>query len=398
MRKILIVMMPFLVIGLGIAGMMALHATKPAPEKTDTPDIRAPALYVENAYKAPVTLTVETQGTVTAQTEIDLVPQVSGKIVSVSPAFADGGIFSAGDILIEIESADYEFALTEAKAQIANAELTLAQEEARAEIAVRQWEWEEIKDKPSALALKKPHVNQARANLAAAKARHERALLDLERTKIRAPFSGRVREKSAGLGQYVSQGTRLARIFSTEIVEIRLPLTDQDLSELGLPVAFAAPDYDHAPKVLLSARLAGETRHWDGRIVRTDAAIDKDTRLFYAIAQVRDPYDEGAADGIPLPVGLYVTATIDGQFRTDSVIIPRTALRGKNKVYVAKADNTLTHRTVSILSANKDRVVIAHGVEAGERVIVSPVRDTREGMTIDPITAPKAATVAQAAK
>lgn len=398
MRKLLIVMLPIFVIALGIAGMMALHATKPAPKKTDAPRAGIPALYVENAFSAPVTLTIETQGTVASRTEIDLVTQVSGKIVSVSPTFADGGIFKAGETLISIESADYDFALTEAEAQVANAELALAQEEARAEIAARQWEWEEIKDKPTALALKLPHVAQARANLESAKARRKRALLDLERTKISAPFSGRIREKNADLGQYVSQGTRIARVFSTEIVEVRLPVTDQQLFELGLPIAFEASDYDHAPRVRFSAQLSGKVRQWEGRIVRTAAAIDKDTRLFYAIAQVRDPYGEGSADGIPLPVGLFVIASIDGQVRDDIVIIPRTALRGKNQVFVATEDNTFTQRRISILSADENRVIVSSGIKAGERVIVSPVREIREGMAIEPITRTPAPTLAQAAK
>lgn len=398
MRKLLIVMTPVLVIGLGIVGFMMLHATKPEPEKVDTPTARPPALYVENAHRTAVTLTVETQGTVASQTEIDLVPQIAGKIISVSPTFAGGGIFRAGETLITIEPDDYEHAVTEARARVADAELALAQEEARAEVARRQWDWDEIKDKPTALALKVPHVAQARANLEAAKAQLERAQLNLSRTKISAPFSGRIREKNADHGQYVSPGTPLARVFSTETVEVRLPLTDQQLAELGLPIAFAASDYDHAPIVRLNARLAGQDRQWEGRIVRTDAAIDEDTRLFYAIAQVRDPYGAGSADGVPLPVGLFVTASILGQTLDTAIVIPRTALRGKDQVYVVTEDDTLTKRTINIVSADESRVVVASGITEGERVIVSPVRGAHEGMKIEPLSATESARIAQAGK
>ncbi|GER00979.1 membrane protein [Iodidimonas gelatinilytica] len=383
MRKFLIVMTPIFVLGLGIAGFIILQATQPKPEKTEAPVLRPVTLAVATVRQEPTTLLVQTQGTVESQTEIDLIPQVSGRIVHVAPAFAGGGIFKANETLIQIESENYEFAVTQAEARVADAELVLAQEEARAAVARKQWDWDEITDKPTDLALKVPHVAQARANLASAKAQLDRAKLDLARTRISVPFSGRVREKSAGVGQYVSVGTRLGRVFSTEVVEVRLPLTDEEFTELNVPVAYAASDYETAPKVALKSQLAGRSHRWEGRIVRTDAAIDQDTRLLHAIAQIRDPYGAGGSNGTPLPVGLFVTGEIEGRTLENALIIPRAALRGKDQVYVVRDDNTLTIRTVDVVSANEDRVILASGVSAGEKIVTSPVRNAREGMAVE---------------
>lgn len=389
MRKFLVIMAPLGVILLGILGVVLLHATKPEPKKDDEIKQLAASLYVEPARREPVTLTIETQGTVASKNEIDLIPQISGRIDSVSHAFAAGGTFKKGDVLLEIDDANYRFAVTEAEAQVAAAALALAQEEARAEMARRQWQWDEVEknnEKPTPLALKVPHVEDARARLAGARAQLDRARLDLSRTRLTAPFDGRVREKAADIGQFVTAGTRLGRVFSTEVVEVRLPFTDQQLAELDLPIAYSAARYEDAPRVTLHARLAGEQRNWQGRIVRTDAAIDNQTRLFHAIVEVIDPYGSGSDQGVPLPVGLFVEASVEGRKLANALVIPRAALRGANSVYALDGENRLVVRTVTVLSSNADRVVLADGIEEGERVIVSPVRSVREGMLVDPLS------------
>ncbi|WP_281302098.1 MULTISPECIES: efflux RND transporter periplasmic adaptor subunit [unclassified Iodidimonas] len=398
MRKFLIVMTPILIIGAAIAGFAILQATQPLPEKADEPEIRPTSLYVVPVEQETITLMVESQGTVVSRTEIDLVAQVGGKIVAVSPAFAGGGIFRAGDTLLQIEPADYEYAVIQAKARIADQALILAQEEARAEVARKQWNWDEVTDKPTALALKEPNVAQARANLASAQAQLDRAELDLARTKISAPFNGRVRTKNADLGQYISPGSPLGQVFSTDMVEVRLPLTDRQMAELDLPIAYEAKSYETAPIVMLSAVLAGKGHQWTGRLMRTDAAIDQSTRLFHAIAQVRDPYGAGSSDGVPLPVGLFVDAKIAGSTLKDGLSIPRAALRNADEVYVVTENNSLSIRQVEVISADSARVVIGKGLAAGERVVISPVRAPREGMPVNPLTSSSAETIAVAAE
>jgi len=382
-RKLLVLGMPLLVIGFAVAAVTALHGAKPEPEKSAKAEMRPTAVTVAEVRRKPVTLTVETQGEVEPVTEIDLVAEVSGRILSVSPNFAAGGTVAAGETLVRIEPDDYRFAVTQAEAQVADARLKLAQKEGSAEIAQRQWDWQALREKPSPLALKKPHVAQARAALNAAQAELAQAERNLARTKISVPFKGRVRSKSADVGQYVTAGTSLGRIFSTEAVQIRLPLTDKQLADSGLSIAYSAATREAGKPVTLTADFAGASRRWRGRIVRTAAAVDRDTRLFHAIAEVGDPYGAGAAEGeVPLPVGLFVQARIEGRQLAQASLVPRSALRGEGRVFVASENDTLSIRQVEVAATNAERAVITSGLAPGERVVVSPIRDPREGMAL----------------
>lgn len=395
MRRVLRFAAPLVVIGLGLAAVFALHASKPPPKTTDAPAVRATALFVEPVQRQAVTLSVTTQGEVQPLREIDLVAQVSGRVVRVAPAFVEGGSVAAGATLVEIEPDDYRLQVIEAEARVAEARLTLAEEEARAAIARKQWQWEEGKAKPAALALREPHVAQARARLAAAEAELENARLNLARTRISVPFDGRVREKAVDIGQFVAAGTHIGRVFATDRVQIRLPLTDSQFAEIGIPLAFMARDAGEGPAVTLSAALAGRIRHWRGHIVRTDAAIDPRTRLLYAIAEVAEPYGAAADEGVPLPVGLFVNAEISGREVDGALVVPREALRSGNRVYVVGADNRLAIRHVEVLSSDDERVVILAGLDEGERAVVSPLRAAREGMPVEAIRRDEAALIAQ---
>jgi RND family efflux transporter MFP subunit len=229
-----------------------------------------------------------------------------------------------------------------------------------------------------------PQLAQARAAYAAAKADYSSAALDLDRTEIRAPFKGRVRERSAGVGQFISPGAPIGRIFSTDVAEIRLPLTDADLAKLGLSLAFVETAENPGPPAILSGTFAGEFHEWKARIARTDGAIDPATRQISAIAVVDDPYGAGSDNGAPLPMGLYVDARIEGKPIDGAVVLPRTALYGRDTVYVIKADDTLDARTVSIVSADKNTITLASGIADGERVVTSPLRGAKEGDKVSP--------------
>ena len=382
-RKLAIILGPVLIL-VGTVGVIAvLGALRPAPEEAEEQDA-GQAVFVAEAQRANITLDVSVQGEVQPLREIELIPEVGGKIVSVSPAFIDGGMFEAGEILIEIEPADYRLAVTRARANVAEAQQTLVREEAEARLA--QQEWDELGEgEATPLALRQPQMDQARARLDAADAALQEAELALSRTAVRAPFAGRVREKSADLGQYVSPGQSLAQIFSTEAVEVRLPLTDAQMGMVGLPIAYFAQGAEEGPEVVFNAIVGGELRQWRGRIVRTDAALDPQTRILHAIAQVQDPYGAGADNDAPMAVGLFVNAEIDGRMVEDAVVIPRAGLRNLDQVYVAKADNTLEIRTVQMVSATGESAVLAGGVEAGERVVVSPMQSAVNGLALTPL-------------
>ncbi|MFP4518393.1 MAG: efflux RND transporter periplasmic adaptor subunit, partial [Oceanicaulis sp.] len=207
--------------------------------------------------------------------------------------------------------------------------------------------------------------------------------LNLSRTRISAPFEGRVRAKQVDLGQYVGPGARLGRVFSTKTVEIALPLSDDELSLLNIPVAFQASADTPGPDAALSAVIGGRQRSWTGELVRTASVVDPQTRTLGAIVQVQDPYGAAAeAAGAPLAVGLFVNAEIVGRTIENAYVLPRSALRGADAMYVAEPGGALSIRQVEVIESTPERVVVASGVSAGERVITSPVRGAVDGMAV----------------
>ena len=224
-----------LVIGVSLISIIAL--LKPTPQRRASSP--KPLLEVEVivAYPTPMQVSIDSQGTVAPRREIDLVSQVSGRIVAVADNYANGGFFQADGKLVQIESADYDFSVTRAKAQLARAEEQVALEQGRSRQAKR--EWRDLGDQTAnTLFLRQPQLNSALAGLESARADLQKAKLDLARTGISAPFQGRIRQTFVNLGQYVTPGTRIAKVYSTDVVEIRLPLSDREVILVDLPVDF----------------------------------------------------------------------------------------------------------------------------------------------------------------
>ena len=324
-----------------------------------------------------VQLTVNVQGESQPRTEINLVPQVSGKIVYVSPNFIEGGIIKKGETLLRIEDSDYRVAVIRAQSQVAQAEQVLAREIAEGEIARQDWE-DLGTGEASPLTLRVPQRQQAEAALQAAKGELEGANLQLQRTYVKAPFDGRVRSKSSDLGQFVSPGFALGRIFSTDIVQVRLPLSDSDLSRLTLPLAYVAENRASAPQVELTATVAGQLQKWNGQIMRTDSTYDRQSRALFAIVEVPNPYGKGASDnGVPLAPGLFVDAKIEGRSVTSIYTIPRDGLRPNNEIYVVDDKGNAEIRTVDVIDTYPERAFLSSGVTKGELVVLSPMERSR---------------------
>ena len=366
----------FLVIAaLGLTTFIWIKVTSEPEEKERT--FNSLAVMGARAIEQDVTLRVQTQGEVQPLTEIDLVPEVGGKIVYVSPNFIEGGFFKKGETLIRIDDSNFQIAKIRAQATIAQAEQILAREIAEGEIAKSDFE-ELGRGEPSALAMRLPQRQEAEASLQAAEADLESAELQLRRTSVRAPFDGRVRTKSSDIGQFVSPGSPLGRIFSTDIVQVRLPLTDADLSKIDLPIAYNAESREVAPKVLLSTNIGGERQEWTGHIMRTASTYDTQSRALFAIVEVFDPYGQGASQNeVPLAPGLFVDAVIEGKKLENVIVLSRDGLRPQNEVYVVDDKGNAEVRTATVADSDATRAVITSGVSPGELVVVSPLERSR---------------------
>ncbi len=384
MKKLLKIVAPIIVLVVSIGVVQALSAAKPAPEKKEDSH-RLVSLYVDEVTSDEVTISVMTQGEVRPKTEIDLIPQVSGRIVGISASFAEGAEFGPGETLIKIDDTNYKLAVIRAEARVAEATVGVQRELANAKIKEDHWLDKRTSGEPTPYALNKPQVLEAESKLLAAEADLKEARLNVARTEINVPFLGRVREKNVGIGQYVSAGTKLGRVFSTGIVEVRLPLTDSQLAELNLPMGFTADEFN-APVVQFSAHVGSKEYFWTGRIVRTHASVDQQTRMIYAVAEVEDPYGLGADHGAPMAVGMFVHAEIAGVNSQPAMVLPRLALRSADKVYVINDQNRLEIRTVEIISTSEETVLVSTGVEVGDKVVTSTIPAAVDGMEVRAIS------------
>ncbi len=383
MKRWFPIVLPFVVLAGGVIGAWVLIAARQEVE-TRPPEIRLPLVRVVEVRPQTIQLRVSSQGTVMPRTETALVPEVAGRVVAISPSLVNGGFFDTGDILLRIDPRDYELALARTRAEFAQAEHKLAREFAEARVARREWR-ALGRGEPSPLTSRSLQVAEAKAGLASAKAMIEQAAYNLTRTKIRAPFAGRVRDKQVDLGQYVMPGVSIATIYAVDAVEIRLPIPDNELAYLDLPLRYQGGNVksQSLPIVRLRTTFAGKGHEWSGRIVRTEGEIDRKTRVVYAVLRVDDPYRRGAdQDRPPLAVGMFVEAEILGKVVENVVVLPRAAMRGHNQVLIADDEQRLRFRTVEILRADREQIVVQNGLSAGERVNVSALDVVVDGMKV----------------
>jgi len=383
LRIIVSIILIALILGLGLLGANHLIESRQEPEKTP-PVVERPLVEVIEAQPASVQLKVLAEGVVAPRTESQVVPEVAGRVTRVSESLVSGGFFEESEVLLEIDRREYELAVIRARAAVAQSHLRVATEQQESEVALKEWD-SLGEGEPSDLVLRKPQLAEARAALASAEAALDQAKFDLERTRVVAPYAGRVREKSVDVGQYVQRGQSVARIYAVDVAEVRLPIPDDQLAFVTLPLAYRNVQQSSArkgPYVVLKTEFAGRTYQWQGRIVRTEGEVDPRTRMINAVAQVQDPYARAAKSSRPpLAVGMFVEAEIYGH-TVKAVELPRTAMRDENTVMVVGPNNRIEFRELEIYRQERDRVLVTSGLEPGERVCTSILEAAVNGMEV----------------
>ena len=364
-----------------VVALVAFKESQTAERKSETE--KAVLVDTIDAEVVSLNFAINSQGSVRPRTETTLVAEVSGKIVSVAPDFVAGGFFHKGDALLQIDPSDYKTGLKRAEAALASRKAKLADETARSEQALKDWKNLGRKGQPSDLAVRKPQMADAKANVSAAEADVQKARRDLERTSITVPYDGLVRQKAVDIGQYVTPGTRLGVTFAVDTAEVRLPLTQNDLKYLDLPSETEAKTTDKSyPPVTLSAEYGGDIRQWQARIIRTEGVVDETSRVVYAVAQVIDPYGVlGQSHQQELKIGTFVNAEIQGLPANNVVVLPRSVLRADHTVLIVNDDNELEILPVTVLRAEPKKVYLSTGIEGGTKVVITtldaPVPGTR---------------------
>ena len=383
MKKVFI---PGAVVAASVFAALTLMAT--APKLEPTAESPAPLIVrVVTVAAAPVRLTVSSQGAVGPSTQSQLIPEVSGRVVWMSPALVAGGYFEAGQPLLRLDDKDLAAAVARSQANLTRSQAD--HEHARFEYQrLRSLSERELASR-SQLEGGLRAYRIAAAALQDARVAFAQAQRDLERGEVVAPFTGLVRSEQVDIGQFISRGAPIATIYATDVVEVRLPIADRQLAFLNLPIGHRGNlPAEHRGRVTLSADYGGRNVSWHGEIVRTEAEIDMKSRMTHVVARV---VNAGAAT--PLPVGLFVKAEIEGTLAEGVVDLPRNALRRGNRVLIVDAEDRLAYRDVTPLRLHRDRVLIESGLADGERVCVSPLQTVIEGMRVEPIDDPPGAAV-----
>ena len=368
----------------GAAAISTLLYLQRPPAEISEPSYAAVSVDVAEVVKVNPRIQVQAQGTVTPVQETTLLSEVKGRIIEVADNFHVGGFVSTGDVLLRIDPRDYQTALLHAEAAVESAESALVQEKGRAEVALREWEKlprgsqrsEEARD----LYLRKPQLEQARAQLLAAQADLNTARDNLDRTVIRAPYDALIREKLGDLGQFVGAGTMLAKIFSVEAAEVRLPIPQSRLEYLELP---GVAGYEEGSLIDLYTDVGGDIKHWNARLHRTEGVFDERSRVLFTVARIDDPYALRHPGREPLRIGTFVNANIEGRELDDVVVLPRYVLRAGEYVWVVDDSMRLRNRKVSTLRTGGDKVYIDAGLDAGELVSLTNLNASFAGAEVE---------------
>ena len=388
------------IVGVSVAVAALLISLAPEPTRREPPP-QIPFAQTDLISSGSGPIPVYGAGTVRPSAEIDIAPQVSGRVVWVDPEFRSGGRVEAGQPIFRIEEADYLYRVQEAEANLAARRVALLEEQERAEIARTQYDLYSAGRGDSAsmagtnpLALREPQLNAALAALKRDESRLADANLALSRTHVVAPFEGFVREKSVDVGQVVSAGQRVGRLFASDAVEVVVPLSDSDAALIpGLWDLEARDDQPRAARVV--AEYGGGIYSWDGYVDRAEAFLDSQTRTVDVIVHVPDPYSAGVADGStvgvsdapPLLVGQFVEVQIDG-LETDGYFrVPRASLRPGNEVWMVR-DDVVSIVAVQVLQRADDEAFVTGPLEHGLAVITGGIQFATEGMRVQTATDP----------
>ena len=373
MKRLISIVLPIAVIIVALGASKVIKANKPEPVSR-TPPPNTLLVEVVRLQRTDYPVIIRSQGTVQPTITNKLVPEVAGTVSSLGDSFVIGGRFNEGDTLVEIDRRDYDIALTQAKANLAQSDAQLEEQSALAESARAEWKALGRRGKPSSLTLREPQLAAARANRDAAQAQVQRAELDLQRTRLLAPYDGIVSARSVDPGQFVSRGSPIGQIHGIDSVDVRLPLSNRQLTYLNT---------NAGAQVELTATIGNAARQWLGELTRVEG-VDAATQQLNIIVSVSEPYDVNAAsfENFPLRVGQYVSARIAGQVLKDVFVIPRAALREEREVLIMSDENTITRRAVTVAWSDDDYAAITAGLSDNDALVITPLSTVTDGTPV----------------
>jgi len=371
MKKVIVLSLVIIavIVGLAVRVKKYLEENKPIAEMLET-ESATPRVEVYPVVLDDVDLDLTSEGVVSTLRETALSVEVAGRVVFVDPRFEIGGSFESDEVILRIDDTNYQAAVAQAKATLADANLMLKQEVARGEQARRDWQKIGGGKEPGEMVLRLPFLKSAQARVVSAQAMLDKALEDLERVVLRAPYDCRVRDARIDLGAIAAPGTLVGTVYDQSKYIVRLPFSLDDFASL--------PDDG---EIRLSAEIGGANYQWAAKVMWEDGDLDRRTLSAYLIVEVLPNKEQNGKFRLP-PSGLFVKAEIKGAKLEKVIAVPRAAVRGRNEVAVMNAQDELEFRELTIVRSASETVFVRGGVENGERVILTKLELPVAGMKL----------------
>lgn len=385
-RQILAVLVILLVSG----GVTAQLVASRRNVVSETPERTVPTVEVTEVTPGDVPVVIRCTGRLEPVARLEIASQLAARVARVADGFHVGARVEAGELLFELETTDAELALARAEAAHASAAAQLQLEEANARTALAEWRLVSDEE-PGPLVRREPQLAAARATVESAAVEVERARTDLARTRVVAPFAGRIARRDVDTGQYVAPGSTVGTLIGDDEWEVRLAISGADQAFLGRPGGELAvgeladgegTDTDARVELVLGDAFASTTI--EARLVRVAPQVDERTQTLEAFARIGG---EDAARAARYGAGSFVRARVEGRVLEGAIVLPRSALRGNDEVLVMGAASRVFRRPVRVARRDSDSIVVVDGLRAGERVVVSELTVAADGMPVDVLDA-----------
>ncbi|MEM7588659.1 MAG: HlyD family efflux transporter periplasmic adaptor subunit [Myxococcota bacterium] len=381
------------VIAAAVAVFAVFVITKPAAQRAEVKQSPA-VVQVQTVRRQSYTVHVQASGVVQPTRTVVLTSQVAGKVVDRHPQLVPGGFLKAEQQLVQIDPVDYELAVQQSLAAVAQAKLILQQEQARGQAAKRDFDrlgdGEHVDEHARALALRVPHLHQAQANLQAAQSGLKRAKLQLERTQVKSPFNAVVQSATAQAGAVVTPQTPLATLVDTDQFWVKASVPASTLPFLRMP---STGSKGSVTRIWSTTSYGPSKQKWQGHVVQLMSSLEKLGNMAQLLIAVPDPLGlkQPAAKqrgvplkqrGVPLLVGTQVTLQLQGVTLKDVVVLPAQAVQPDATVWVLSKESRLQRRKVRVLWRESDQSIVSEGLLANEQVVTSMIYGAKEGLVV----------------
>lgn len=358
------------------AAIVVINRTEPTAQQIDTKRKSAALVETVTVERGTYSPRLVALGTVQPARDIVLSPRVQGQVTEMSPDFVPGGMVREGDLLLQIDPADFENAVSIRESELLQAEASLDIEEGRQSLAKKELALleEAIDTTNRALVLREPQFASIKSQVRAAEAAVERARLDLERTRVVAPFDAQILSRSVNVGSQVGPSDELGRLVGIEEYWVMAAIPVRSLRWVQFPTA----DRPGSTVYLTDPDVWGLETTREGRVARMIGTLDQQSRLARVLITVADPLGQDS-DVPPLILETLIEVQIVGEPIEDVVRLNREYVHERDTVWVMQ-DGKLEIRDTEIVFRDAEYAYIHAGIDSGEEVVTTTLATVADGV------------------